>query len=120
LTKELESLVPDSFITIYTTERLDTIPRYIKAIELRTHRALNNLEKDREKASEIEKFTKILNELIANLSHEDSEEKRKEIETFFWLIQEYKVSVFAQELKTPFPVSSKRLDKKLKEIGRMK
>jgi ATP-dependent helicase HrpA len=35
------------------------------------------------------------------------------------LIEEYKVSVFAQELKTAVPVSKKRLEKKLKEIERM-
>ena len=48
-----------------------------------------------------------------------TEEKRKAIEEFFWLIEEYKVSLFAQELKTSIPVSPKRLDKKLKEIERM-
>jgi len=31
----------------------------------------------------------------------------------------YKVSIFTQELKTAFPVSEKKLDKKLKEIERM-
>ncbi len=120
LADELENLVPDSFVTIYDSERLDTLPRYLKAIELRIQRAINNFEKDREKATEIEKFTTSLNELLAGLSAEDSEEKRKEIENFFWLIQEYKVSIFAQELKTPFPVSSKKLDKKLNEIKRIK
>ena len=120
LINELENLVPDSFITIYDTERLNALPRYLKAIELRIQRALNNFEKDREKTMEIEKFTNSLNELLTGLSAEDSEEKRKEIENFFWLIQEYKVSTFAQELKTPFPVSSKKLEKKLNEIKRIK
>ncbi len=120
LTDELENLVPDSFITIYETERLEALPRYLKAIELRIQRALNNFEKDREKTAGIEKFIKSLNELLAGLSAEDSEERRKEIENFFWLIQEYKVSIFAQELKTPFPVSSKKLEKKLNEINRIK
>jgi len=119
LINELENLVPDSFITIYETERLDALPRYLKAIELRIQRALNNFEKDREKTIEIEKFINSLNELLAGLSAEDSEEKRREIENFFWLIQEYKVSIFAQELKTPFPVSSKKLEKKLNEIKRI-
>jgi len=35
------------------------------------------------------------------------------------MVEEFKVSIFAQELKTPFPVSTKRLEKKLKEIERM-
>jgi ATP-dependent helicase HrpA len=35
------------------------------------------------------------------------------------MVEEYKVSVFAQELKTAIPVSAKRLGKKLEEIARM-
>ena len=35
------------------------------------------------------------------------------------MIEEYKVSVFAQEIKTAFPVSVKRLEKKIQEIERM-
>jgi ATP-dependent helicase HrpA len=35
------------------------------------------------------------------------------------MLEEFKVSVFAQELKTAIPVSAKRLDRKLKEIDRM-
>ena len=48
-----------------------------------------------------------------------SREKREALEEFRWMIEEFKVSLFAQELKTLFPVSEKRLEKKLKEIERM-
>ncbi|MBA4369391.1 MAG: hypothetical protein C0403_17335, partial [Desulfobacterium sp.] len=61
-----------------------------------------------------------LNSLLTSLGPEDTDEKRKEIENFFWLLQEYKVSVFAQELKTPFPVSVKKLDTKRSEIEKMR
>jgi len=44
--------------------------------------------------------------------------KKKAIEEYFWLIEEYKVSIFAQELKTAFPVSEKKLDKKLRFLKR--
>jgi ATP-dependent helicase HrpA len=67
----------------------------------------------------LKKFNQSLNELVKGLNLRTSEEKRETIEEFFWLIEEYKVSIFAQELKTPFPVSKKRLDKKLNEIKRM-
>jgi ATP-dependent helicase HrpA len=46
-------------------------------------------------------------------------EKRKTLEDFRWLIEEYKVSLFAQELKTPYPVSKKRIAEKMREIERM-
>jgi ATP-dependent helicase HrpA len=50
---------------------------------------------------------------------EASREREEAIETFGWMIEEYKISLFAQELKTLFPVSEKRLEKVLKEIQRM-
>ncbi|MEN6620041.1 MAG: ATP-dependent RNA helicase HrpA [Smithella sp.] len=45
-----------------------------------------------------------------------SENKKKKIEELFWMIEEYKVSLFAQELKTPYPVSPKKLDQLIQEI----
>ena len=41
------------------------------------------------------------------------------MEEFGWMLEEYKISLFAQELKTAFPVSRKRIDAKLGEIDRM-
>ena len=46
-------------------------------------------------------------------------EKRAAVEELFWLIQEFKVSVYAQELRTAIPVSLKKLKKKIREIERM-
>jgi ATP-dependent helicase HrpA len=45
-----------------------------------------------------------------------SDEKKKMTEELFWMIEEYKVSLFAQELKTPYPVSPKKLNHLIKEI----
>ena len=53
------------------------------------------------------------------LSPHATGEKREAVEVFRWMIEEFKVSLFAQELKTRFPVSSKRLEKQRKEIDRM-
>jgi ATP-dependent helicase HrpA len=41
------------------------------------------------------------------------------LEELFWMIEEYKVSIFAQELKTAVPVSAKRLEEKFGEVERM-
>jgi len=41
------------------------------------------------------------------------------MEDLGWMIEEYKVSLFAQELKTPFPISRKRLDARMEDILRM-
>ena len=119
LTRELEHLVPQTFVAIYEIRRLDHLPRYIQAATIRARRAMVDFEKDRAKSKEIMKFRDGLNQLLKELSPAVSDEKRQAIEAYFWLIEEYKVSVFAQELKTPIPISAKRLDKKLNEIGRM-
>jgi len=110
------NLVPENFISLYDADRFPHLVRYLKATLIRAQRAVLNFEKDREKAEGVKKFTDRLYEFLEGLSSRDSDNRKKEIETFFWLIQEYKVSLFAQELKTPFPVSPKRLDKKLRDI----
>ena len=119
LRNELSRLVPERFMDLYNNERLTHIARYIKAIGIRAQRASVNFEKDELKAKKLKIYVDGLNEMLKKLSSSVSEEKKQAIEEYFWLIEEYKVSVFAQELKTAFPVSEKKLDKKLKEIERM-
>jgi ATP-dependent helicase HrpA len=119
LTRELERLVPQNFVAIYEIRRLDHLPRYIQAAAIRARRAMVDFEKDRAKSKEVIKFSDGLNQLLKELSPAVSDEKRQAIEDYFWLVEEFKVSIFAQELKTPVPISAKRLVKKLKEIGRM-
>jgi ATP-dependent helicase HrpA len=71
------------------------------------------------KNERIEEFAAWLQECKENLSPHGSSEKREALDVFRWMIEEFKVSVFAQELKTPFPVSAKRLEEKKQEIQRM-
>ena len=119
LTQEVKRLVPERFMELYDTARLAHIIRYLKAVSIRGERALVNLEKDQAKAGLINEYTERLNRFLQELSPGTTKEKRTKIEEFFWLIEEYKVSVFAQELKTAVPVSKKRLDNMLREIERM-
>lgn len=119
LRTELSKLVPETFVDLYDADRIIHLIRYMKALEIRARRAVVDFEKDRAKADDIQIFTKSLNQLLKGLSPTTSKEKKAAIEAYFWLIEEYKVSIFAQELKTSVPVSKKRLKEKLKEIERM-
>ncbi|MBF0377371.1 MAG: DUF3418 domain-containing protein [Desulfamplus sp.] len=56
---------------------------------------------------------------INKLESQCSKEKIQAIDNLFWMIEEYKVSIFAQELKTAIKVSAARLDEICKEIDRM-
>ncbi|MBU1161408.1 MAG: ATP-dependent RNA helicase HrpA [Proteobacteria bacterium] len=119
LRTELSKLVPETFVDLYDAGRIIHLVRYMKALEIRARRAMVDFEKDRVKSDEIQIFTESLNRLLKGLSETTSKDKKAAIEAYFWLIEEYKVSIFAQELKTPVPVSKKRLKETLKEIERM-
>jgi ATP-dependent helicase HrpA len=119
LTADLVRLVPESFINLYDNDRLIHLIRYIKCMEIRAQRALVDFEKDQAKAMDVKSFSDRLDKMIKTLSPNASDDKREALEELFWMIEEYKVSIFAQELKTAFPVSAKRLEKKLAQIVRM-
>lgn len=119
LTAGLERLVPANFVELYDQERFVHLARYINALMIRAQRALLDFEKDQAKAAEVRKFAEGLERLLNGLSPAASDEKRQAIEDYFWMLEEYKVSVFAQELKTAIPVSAKRLQDKLGQIERM-
>ncbi|RPH50920.1 MAG: ATP-dependent RNA helicase HrpA [Desulfobacteraceae bacterium] len=119
LENETARLLPVNFMQLYEPGRLLHIPRYLQAVSVRAQRGITDPEKEKIRSGELEIHTDSLEKLLKNLTPIVSEEKKKAIEEYFWLIEEYKVSLFAQELKTPVPVSAKRLDKKFKEIERM-
>jgi ATP-dependent helicase HrpA len=116
---DLGRLVPADFLLKYDAKRLDHIARYLKALLIRAERGLIHLEKAWLKAGEIRPFEEFLQDSLNHLTPQTSAEKRQDLEAFRWMIEEYKVSLFAQELKTPYPVSKKRLDEKKREIERM-
>jgi ATP-dependent helicase HrpA len=119
LKDDLSRLVPENFVELYDPQRLLHIPRYLKAAAIRAERAAVNFEKDRIKAGQVGKFTAGLEELLQTLSPVTTQEKKNAVEEFFWMLEEFKVSLFAQELGTAVPVSVNRLEKKLAEVGRM-
>ncbi|MHB8769656.1 MAG: ATP-dependent RNA helicase HrpA [Syntrophales bacterium] len=120
LREELTRLVPPDFLVRYPEERIVHIARYLRGVAVRAERGAVHLEKVLTRGREVDEFVERQRELIRNLPPSATEEKLREIEEFQWLIEEYKISLFAQELKTPFPVSRKRLDVKLREIDRMR
>lgn len=117
--RELEQLIPKDFPLLYENTRLHHLPRYLKAMAIRAERGTLNLDKEQKKSQDLIDFIHQLEDHRATVGVSTSDEKRKSIEEFAWMIEEYKVSLFAQELKTAIPVSRKRLEIKSKEIGRM-
>ncbi len=119
LREEMNQLMPSDFLMHYDSERLIHIMRYLKAIGIRAERGMAHLDKALGRIREVNIFSDNLQYMINSSSAGASEEKLKLIEEYRWMIEEYKVSLFAQELKTVFPVSRKRLEKKRQEIERI-
>jgi ATP-dependent helicase HrpA len=114
---DLQSLLPENFLQKVPLDRLDHLPRYVEAMRIRLERGANNLEKDRQKAAQLAGFQRTLDDLQEKASSGELSDKSKEIEDLRWLLEEFKVALFAQELGTEVTVSPKRLLEKIKQIS---
>jgi ATP-dependent helicase HrpA len=97
------------FISDTPFERLQHFPRYLKAATLRLEKLRADPARDRRAMAE-------LNALAAQWQRELARQQKTggadpQLEQFRWLLEELRVQLFAQELRTPVPVSSKRLQK---------
>ncbi|MFZ7128291.1 MAG: ATP-dependent RNA helicase HrpA [Desulfobacterales bacterium] len=119
LSDALLKLVPGHFVDIYGRDRLPHLVRYARAMGIRARRAVDHPDKDGAKASDIEPLETALHRLVAGIDERTTPEKRDAIEQLFWWIEEFKVSIFAQELGTTERVSLKRIRERIGEIGRM-
>jgi len=88
--------------------------RYLRALNRRLDKVAGNAKKDAEAMGKAAPFAAALRQLLA--SHK-GHEPRPEVERLQWMIEEFRVSLFAQDLKTAVPVSDKRLADQL-EIAR--
>jgi ATP-dependent helicase HrpA len=91
----------------------------VRALQIRAERGANDPRKDGIRAAQADELVRGLGKLVDTLSPMATPEKREAVEGYRRMVEEYKVSLFAQELKTLFPVSLKRLDERRREIERM-
>jgi ATP-dependent helicase HrpA len=105
LREQLESLLAPGFLRELPTARLTHYPRYLRAMRLRGERLRQDPTKDQQRMLQVLPYWReYLNHGAAGNAGLDE---------LRWLIEEWRVSLFAQELKTPEPVSAKRLAKAL-------
>ena len=109
---ELDTLLPRKFLETIPFGQLAHLPRYLKALATRMERAKLNPVKDQERSQQLAPYLAALKNLEANSPK--SAEARERVKVFRWMIEEFKVSLFAQELGTAVPVSPQRLNQLLK------
>lgn len=109
--QQLKRLVFVGFVEETGLEVLRHMPRYLQAIQIRIERARREPAKDEAGMALMTPLNLRLN-LAEQSGHQASESLRE----YRWLVEEYRVSIFAQSLGTALPVSAKRLDKKWHQI----
>lgn len=112
--RQLGYLFPQNFIMAIDRDWLQEYPRYLQAISKRLDKAAGNALRDRQLRLEFNKLWDEYNERQQVLQKQHIESPQ--LNYYRWMLEEYRVSLFAQELKTKFPVSAKRLKKYWNEI----
>ena len=105
---QLAALVYPGFVGATPAEQLGHLPRYLRAIGLRLDKLERNPGRDREQMLVL----RPLWEAYRERAEADGEAGRHDpaLADFHWLLEEWRVSLFAQELKTARPVSRQRLE----------
>ncbi len=116
---EIERLLPGDFLENYPVERFQDLRRYIKAADIRTQRGYVNPGKDDAKSRDVELYQRLWKKMLDSLKPSASQEKLRAVQNFQWMIEEFKVSTFAPELKTAVRISGKRMKDRLNEIEAM-
>ena len=110
---QLQRLVGARFVADTPWERLQHVPRYLKAVALRLDKLRADPARDAARMAEIRPLEQRWLRRTAELRGAP----HAALADYRWLLEELRVGLFAQELRTPQPVSVKRLDRAWAQIG---
>jgi ATP-dependent helicase HrpA len=112
---QLDGLLTKRLFDETPVERLAHLPRYLRAIQVRLQRLPNDPRRDADKAAQVVPLWRSF------LEHKEALRARgvpqDDLESFRWLVEELRVSVFAPELKTAVPVSPQRVAERWKSLA---
>ncbi|MDX1375788.1 MAG: ATP-dependent RNA helicase HrpA [Burkholderiales bacterium] len=113
---QLARLLHPRFVSRTPWARLQHLPRYLKAAGMRLDKLREDPARDARLAAEIAPLAAAWQREVAARARLGA--LTPELEQFGWLLEELRVALFAQSLKTPVPVSVKRLGKLWQSIHR--
>ena len=103
LQRQLEGLFVRRFLRHTPSAQLAQYPRYLRGIEMRLERLRHGAEKDADRQCQLKPY---LDQLDKTTTGDPAI-----LETYRWMLEEWRISLFAQQLGTRTPVSPKRLAK---------
>ena len=108
--QRLQTLLAAGFATRTPWAQWPRLPIYLKAMTLRLEKYSGNPARDAAREADIQELKQMWQEKTDSLVKQGLPVS-DDLAAFKWMIEELRVSLFAQELKTPYPVSVKRLMK---------
>ena len=115
LRQRLQTLLVSGFATRTPWAQWPRLPIYLKAMTLRLEKYSSNPARDAAREADIQELEQMWQEKTDSLIKQGLPISDG-LAGFKWMIEELRVSLFAQELKTPYPVSVKRLLKEWERI----
>ncbi|TDC44033.1 ATP-dependent RNA helicase HrpA [Actinomadura sp. KC345] len=110
----LTALVHPGFVTATGWARLPDLPRYLRALQIRLDKLPENPGRDRMLAHQADALAREYDEALRRLHPARREEEpARQVR---WMLEELRVSLFAQQLGTRFPVSDKRIRKAMAQL----
>jgi len=107
---QLDHLIYEDFLYFTPIEYLKSYPRYLQAIQQRLDKLQQAAERDRQ-------YTNMLSPYWENFIELNDEYYEYPVFSLYrWMLEEFRVSLFAQGLKTNMPVSEKRIEKQWQEV----
>ncbi|HQU15875.1 MAG TPA: ATP-dependent RNA helicase HrpA [Gammaproteobacteria bacterium] len=105
--EQIDALVYPGFVSRTPADRLSELPRYLRAAELRLEKLHQAPQRDRQRAAQLAPHWGRYRERVERQGGAGRDDPQ--LSALRWLLEEYRVSLFAQELGTAQPVSEKRL-----------
>ena len=116
LEAQLDDLVHGGFVTETGWPQLRQVVRYLRGMLLRVERAPEDLARDAERAATVRRAQEEYAAVLASLP--PAERWSPEVRRLRWMLQELRVSLFAQTLGTAYPVSEQRIAKAVDALRR--
>ena len=112
--EQLEFLLPRNAITIHGMSHLRHLPRYIQAMRIRLEDMNLDPDRDADRQSEVDNAKAYLANRLRSLP--PGREKTREVKDIRWMVEELRVSLFAQRLGTAHAVSLRRIQKAVDKL----
>ncbi len=110
---QLETLIFKGFVSEHGADKLPDLLRYMKAIEKRLEKLPVDPNRDRLCVLELEKVAQAYQKVVTRIPK--GHPLPDNVQSIFWMQQELRVSLFAQTLGTPYPISAKRVMNAIKD-----